>query len=640
MVSFVMMKIATLATIVLSLSAGAMAAPSVVRLEGAPGSWRLTVNGKPFYIKGAAGGGSKAILARLGANSFRTWGADRAEEDLAEAQRNGLFVTEGFWLHSTRYFPYTDEAENQKQTEAILKRVRELKDHPNLLMWAIGNEMEEANHTSRPLWTYINDLAGKIKAIDPNHPVTTALMEFSPEKGALIDELCPNLDIVGINSYAGAPALGRRIREAGFKKPFILTEFGPPLHNDHNKWWIGVTDFGAPQELSSTQKSKWYTGTAQKMMTEEKGRCLGFYAFTWGHKVEVTPTWFGLQLPDETPTAQVLDLAREAWGGKVANRGPVFKAISEIYEEKLAQAKRENQSADKIAELADVWPVMRLSTETPGAGEEVTAEVRAEDPDGDRLEYAWRLLQEAGSYGVEETGLAMPPGFDDAIRAGQGTPKVRVVLPGGGVYRLYCYVFDKTADGRRKSVATACRPLKGVGAPPKVKLAPSKLPFAVYKDGARSPWVPSGFMGSNVANLSADDTCGENPHSGAYCMKVKWSDPDGWAGINWQSPANDWGDAAGGANVTGAKYLQFWARGLLGDEKVSFHMGGIGPDRAFPDSGKAGRKDIILTDQWKRYRINLEGVDLSCIKTGFGFSFGGEGSVKTFFLDDVEYVAE
>lgn len=98
------------------------------------------------------------------------------------------------------------------------------------------------------------------------------------------------------------------------------------------------------------------------------------------------------------------------------------------------------------------------------------------------------------------------------------------------------------------------------------------------------------------------------------------------------------GDAPGGANVTGARFLQFWARGYLGDEKVSFHLGGIGPDRAYPDSGKAERKDLVLTDEWKRYRIDLEGVDLSCIKTGFGFSFGGQGSVKTFFLDDIEYV--
>ena len=144
--------------------------------------------------------------------------------------------------------------------------------------------------------------------------------------------------------------------------------------------------------------------------------------------------------------------------------------------------------------------------------------------DGDALEYVWTLLQEAATYAVADTGLAMPAGFKDAIVGGQGTPRVKVILPGGGVYRLFCYVF--------------------------------------------------------------------------------------------------------------------WARGYLGDEKVSFHMGGIGDDRPYPDSGKAGCNDLVLSDEWKRYRIDLEGVDLSCIKTGFGFSFGGQGSVKTFFLDDIEYVAE
>ena len=104
---------------------------------------------------------------------------------------------------------------------------------------------------------------------------------------------------------------------------------------------------------------------------------------------------------------------------------------------------------------------MRLSTETPAAGAPVEAEVRASDPDGDALEYVWELRREVATYGVEGTGLAMPRAFEDAIVEGQGTPRVRVVLPGGGIYRLFCYVFDKSSDGSRKSVATACRPLKG-----------------------------------------------------------------------------------------------------------------------------------------------------------------------------------
>ncbi len=213
----------------------------------------------------------------------------------------------------------------------------------------------------------------------------------------------------------------------------------------------------------------------------------------------------------------------------------------------------------------------------------------------------WVLFTENANYGVMDTGLAMPKGIEGAIVAGQGTPKATVVLPGGGKYRLYCYIFDLGADGKRKgAVAYANRPLKGSGAPPKLALPPSRLPFAVYADGAKTPYIPSGYMGSDVSKLSVDEKCRENPHSGETCLKVKWSAPDGWGALNWQSPANDWGDAPGGANLTGAKFLQFWARGLLGDEKVSFHLGGIGKDRPYPDSGKAERKDLILTAEWKR----------------------------------------
>ena len=629
-----------LAAAALLAAGAAFAAPSIVRVEGGEGAWRLTVDRKPFVVKGAGGGGDKLLLAALGANSFRTWGSDNARKDLDIAQRTGLKATIGHWLHSTSYFSYEDPAKNAEQTETILARVRENKDHPALLMWAIGNEMEAAKPTSRALWTYVNDLAGKIKEIDPNHPVMTVLMEMSPDKVRLVNELCPNLDIVGFNSYAGAGSLPRRLKEAGLKKPYIVTEYGPPLHNDHNKWWIGVTDFGCPMELSSTQKAKWYVEPSLNALAD-KGNCLGLYAFTWGFKVESTPTWFGLQLPDGTLTGSALALSEKVWGGHPKNHAPVLDTISEIYDAKLAQAKKENQPKDKLDELAGIWPAMRLSTEKPAAGAEVEAEVRASDPDGDRLEFVWTLFSENANYGVMDTGLAMPRGIEGAIVAGQGSPKARVVLPGGGKYRLYCYVFDLDGAGKRKgAVAYANRPLLGAGAPPKLALPPSKLPFAVYKDGASTPYVPSGYMGSDPSKLSVDEKCSDNPHSGATCLKVKWSAPDGWGALNWQSPANDWGDAPGGANLAGAKFLQFWARGYLGDEKVSFHLGGIGKDRPYPDSGKAERKDLVLTDQWKRYRINLEGVDLSCIKTGFGFSFGGEGSVKTFFLDDIEYVAE
>ena len=73
-----------------------------------------------------------------------------------------------------------------------------------------------------------------------------------------------------------------------------------------------------------------------------------------------------------------------------------------------------------------------------------------------------------------------------------------------------------------------------------------------------------------------------------------------------------------------------------GGEKVKFFCGGL-KDCAFPDTGK-GEVEVVLKKGWTRYRIALDGQDLSRMKTGFAFTLGGPA--KTFYLDDIEYVAD
>lgn len=74
------------------------------------------------------------------------------------------------------------------------------------------------------------------------------------------------------------------------------------------------------------------------------------------------------------------------------------------------------------------------------------------------------------------------------------------------------------------------------------------------------------------------------PHSGETCIRVDYKDPQGWAGVVWQSPAGDWGDKPGGWNLSGAERLSFWARGARGGEIVKFEFGLLGKDKRFSDS--------------------------------------------------------
>ena len=503
------MKIQFIALLTLFAALALHGAGSVARIEGSAGAWHLTFNGKPYFIKGGGGGGSKALLKEIGGNSFRTGGADKAKSELDEAQKFGHTVMLGFWLgHHNHGFSYLDKAALERTEREVLETVAQIKDHPALLCYALGNEMELGEPNPKEMWQFINRLAKKVKAADPNHPVGTVVADMWKDKADAINQYAPELQYMGLNSYGGATSVGRRWRELGGKIPYILTEYGPKGANE-----CGKAPNGLPLEWTSTYKADWYREVYEKTILEEKGKwCLGGYVFTWGHKNEGSPTWFGTMLPDGTKLEVVATLAK-FWGGKVANRCPRIEEV-------------------------------KVSKDAPAEGEVIEASVTAKDLDGDKLKWQWTLIDEASYYGEAGLGLAMPQGWDEAIVAGQGTNKVKVKLPGGGNYRLYAYCFDGKGNA-----AYANWPLVGKGPKPKKELRPAPVPYPVYRDGAQGVWYVSGYMG-NTGAMKVDDSCAENPHSGATCMKVSYSDNGNWAGIFWQSPANDWGDKPGGANLS------------------------------------------------------------------------------------------
>lgn len=164
------------------------------------------------------------------------------------------------------------------------------------------------------------------------------------------------------------------------------------------------------------------------------------------------------------------------------------------------------------------------------------------------------------------------------------------------------------------------------------------LPAVVYGNSLKGDtlWFASGYMGDAGA-IRVDDSCKDNPKEGDNCMKVTFDKGDGWGGVVWQSPANDWGKQPGGWDLTGAKKLKFWARGEKGGEKVTFQAGILDPKLAYTDSSKIIVGEFILTTEWKEYECNLSGKDLSCIKTGFMWLLGGQGAPVTFYLDEIVY---
>lgn len=297
--------------------------PSVVRVTEAQGKFQLTCDGQPFLIKGAGGSGPQELLKQCGGNSIRTWGADKIDAQLDEAQRLGLKVAVGIWLaNDGSYFNYKDRAQVAKQTARAIKEIDRYKNHPAVLLWGLGNEIEGSGDNSAT-WEAVNALAAAAKKADPNHPTMTVLAEIGGKKVQNFHRLCPDVDILGINSYGGAPSVAERYKKAGGTKPFILTEFGPP-----GIWETKKNAWGSGSELTSTQKGAFYRRAYAGAVTGEPALCLGSYAFLWGHKQEATATWFGMLLPDNT-RLEAVDVMAELWSGHpYAHPCPKIKGLS------------------------------------------------------------------------------------------------------------------------------------------------------------------------------------------------------------------------------------------------------------------------------------------------------------------------
>jgi len=403
---------------VLAVSSACVAATVAVHGDAASG-WRLMRDGEPFVIRGAGGPGSLEMLAACGGNTIRTWGVEDVEKQvdgvrmIDRAHKVGLAVTVGLWLgHERHGFDWNDSNAIARQRKMVEDAVIAYRHHPALLSWGLGNEMEGVGDNAT-IWREVNSLARRIKELDPGHPVMTVVANVNPPKLAAIKAHAPDIDILGINAYAGVADMAARLRAEGWAKPYCITEFGlpGPWESPHTPWKAPVEPFG-PQKAAAT-------AAAQGAIMADVDNCLGSYVFLWGQKQEATASWFGMFLPTGEKTARV-DAMTRAWTGSwPANRAPLLTAA---------------EVAFAGAEVA--------------SGERHAVSARYGDPESDPLTFRWEVREESSDRREGGDAERPPPAVDDAIvRADRdGTAEIRIPTK-PGAYRLFVTVTDGHGSG-------------------------------------------------------------------------------------------------------------------------------------------------------------------------------------------------
>ena len=398
--------------------------PMVVKIQRDETGYHLLRDGRPYTIKGGGGRVYLEALKEAGGNSLRTWGEDDLEPLLDRAQELGLTVTVGIWLGQERQgFNYADAHSVRGEVEKARAFFRRYRRHPALLMWGLGNEMEGSGDNP-VIWRTVNEIARVAKSEDPDHPTMTVIAEIGGRKISQFMSLCPDVDVLGINSYGGLATLPKRLADAGLSRPYVITEFGPS-----GPWEVRKTPWGAPVEPTSTEKARSYLGHYAGSIAAQRAQCLGSYAFLWGQKQEATATWFGMFLPSGERLGAV-DAMTFAWTDRwPANRAPEITGFA---------------TEAREVELAP--------------GTKFTARLEATDPEGDPLVVRWEVRSESADRRQGGDRETEPMAHPECFVAATGLDATLRAPSRAGAYRIFAYVYDGKGGAACANVPFAVRP--------------------------------------------------------------------------------------------------------------------------------------------------------------------------------------
>lgn len=410
-------------------------------------------SGEPFAVNGLSMGRVTdellASAASRGANAIRTYALGSVADDLAKAEAHGIGVFAGHWL-SHYVASFSDEDYLDGVRAELIAAIEAHKDSPALIAWVLGNEMDFVHSPAEMAagWAFVDELAGLIHSLDPDHPVVTVLAGTDAAELNAITAMAPNLDAIGVNSYGGIYGVGSAVKDSSYDGPFFVTEWGV-----NGFWERPSTLWSRPIEETSSEK-RANVAERYTMMNGWDG-CMGNFAFLWGFKQERTPTWFSISVEDESSVGRPDFLNGE------------FTSIADVLEAEWRGVPPANLAPDFSAIRVD--GMVPTESVTLTVGSTVTAEVDVEaHGETGAIAYYWELVREIDPALYGAGGSAEPRPETHAVYGPFSEPFMTFTVPTdtdsshNNEFRLFAYGFDAPDEDGRSRVATANIPMRFV----------------------------------------------------------------------------------------------------------------------------------------------------------------------------------
>lgn len=309
-----------------------------VKVGEASDGWTLTVGGKPYFVKGVCYnlvevGKDKdydmfadkakpwmtdgAMMKKMGVNTIRLYKGGRDVKE-TKALIRGMFEKFGIKTAIGHYLGfwdwpltnYGDPVVRERIKFEVIEMVKAYKDEPGILFWILGNEnnysfdlglrdwpapgtesmppLEARREKAKIYYSFVNDIAKEIKAIDPDHPVVMGNGELASIDVA--KEYAPDIDILGGIIYQGK-TFGNYFErlERNYGKPNVFIEFGADRYD--SVWQQEAEDWQA-----FFIKLQWLEIYKNRAGGTGAGNSLGGFVFEWQdewwkHNPDSKPSW-------------------------------------------------------------------------------------------------------------------------------------------------------------------------------------------------------------------------------------------------------------------------------------------------------------------------------------------------------------